>query len=955
LLLAFREVFFMHHLVKPTVLAAAAMLSACATQPPVTTAKAEPGKPSLTQLLTQPAAPTAATPPAPAASGAKPAPGAAPAATPPATPPAPGTPPPFATVIKDAKKLDGLITLWQKDDKVWLELKPEDFNKPFFFSPKIAQGIGESFLFGGLMLGNWSGVAKPKMFEFRRVHKNLVQMVALNTDYIARDPNSPEGRAVAAAFSPSLMSAASVASAEHPERKTVLVDAAPLLLTDVLGLGMNLQRIYRQNYALESRNTFFDSVRAQPDQVVFNVKAHYATGNIAVPTPGLLPPGAPLPSVPSTLPDPRSMVVGLYYAIAALPEKPMAARLADSRVGYFTTSVSDFSTDNARTPRQRFVNRWRLEKKDPQAALSEPVKPITYWLDRNIPVKYRASISKGILEWNKAFEKIGFKDAIVVKQQPDDADFDTLDVGVASVKWMTNAKPSFGAIGPSQVDPRSGEILDADIGFESLSSRSVRTLRSQLLAHATGASAAQPWRELMQLPADDSASPSHAVAHHHGPQCNHGAFAAEQLGYALEVLESRGEVDPDSPEAEQFVQDYLLDTTMHEVGHTLGLRHNFRSSRIYTEKQLSDAEFTAKNGLAGSVMEYAPINLPRAGETGGTRFQLALGPYDFWAIEYAYKPIAPEQEKAELQKIAARSADPLLAYATDEDNSLGYDPEALVFDLGDDPVAFAKKRLDITRDLIARQETRALKPENDYAVLRRSVTYALRDSARAVGILVRQIGGLRTLRDHPGSGREPLVPVPAAVQRDALDSLIKNVMSANAISLSPALQRKLAPDYAERGEQAASTDFNVEDLYSGLQRSVLAYLMSDGLSSRLMDNESKLERGSANALRVSELHSRLTTAVWSELGAGGGKGDIPAIRRDLQREHVNRIAMVLLRPSLASRADIRSVTRQQATQLLARIRSASRAGLSAESQAHLADSAETLQLAMDAKMVRLGL
>jgi Met-zincin/Domain of unknown function (DUF5117) len=851
---------------------------------------------------------------------------------------------------------------------VWLELKPEDFNKPFFFSPKISQGIGESFLYGGLMLGNWSGVGRPKMFEFRRIN-NLVQMVAVNSEFVARDPKSPEARSVAAGFAHSLMAATPVASANHPERKTVLVDAGPLLLNDLLGLGANLQRIYRQNYALEPRNTYFESVRNKSDQVVFNVKAHFATASIAVPTPGMQPPGAPVPSTPGSLPDPRSMVIGLYYSIAELPAKPMAPRMADARVGYFTTGVSDFSNDLARTPRQRFVNRWRLEKKDPTQPMSEPIKPITFWLDRNIPVKYRASISKGILEWNKAFEKIGFKDAIVVKQQTDDADFDTLDVGVASVRWMTNAQPQFGAIGPSQVDPRSGEILDADIGFESLSSRSVRTIRSQLLSGRVSAQEmSNDWRSLMQLPPDtDGSNPMAApgekklaelmAGRARGETCEHAAFAAEQLNYAFDVLEARGEVDPDSPEAEQFVQDYLMDTTMHEVGHTLGLRHNFRSSRIYSDKQLSDAAFTAKNGLAGSVMEYAPINLPRPGETGGTRFQLALGPYDYWAIEYGYKDFAPQYEKAELQKIAARSADPMLAYATDEDNSLGYDPEALIFDLGDDPVAFAKKRLDITRDLIARQEKRALKPENDYAVLRRTVTFAMRDAARAAGILARQIGGLRTLRDHPGTGRDPLVPVAAPVQREALDLLLKNVLSADAITLSPALQRKLAPDFQERGEVGGSTDFNPEDLFSGLQRSLLGFLMSDGLSSRLMDNATKIERVAAkpnqgNTLGVGELHGRLTAAVWSELGS---KGDIAPIRRDLQREHVNRLAMVLLRPSLASRADIRSVTRQQALQLLARIRSAPRAGLSVESQAHLSDSVETLQLALDAKMVRLGL
>ncbi len=876
---------------------------------------------------------------------------------------APGQPPLFATVIKDAKKTEGLIGFWQKDEKVWLELRPEDFNKPFFLSPKLARGIGEAGIFGGSMYVPGARV-EDRIVEFRRLH-NVVQLVAINSEFIARDAKSPAARAVAAGFAPSLLASVVVASQPHPERKTVLVEAGPLFLTDMLGLGAALQRAYRQGYALEGRNTQFTSVRAGPDQLVLNVTAHFYTANIAVPQPGT-PPGMPVPTAPRTVPDARSIVLGLYYAITKLPEVPMPARIADARVGYFTTNVQDFSDDLERSPRQRFVNRWRLEKKDPAAALSEPVKPITYWLDNTIPLKYRDAISRGVLEWNKAFEKIGFKDALVVKVQPDDADFDTLDVNAASIRWMTNAQPFFGAIGPSQVDPRSGEILDADIGIESLSSRNVRAQRAQILVGR----AAVDWPALMQSPdaEPNAASPGDQRlaelmrARRMDQVCEHGDFAAEQLAYALDVLEARGEIDPASPEAQQFVLDYLTDVTIHEVGHTLGLRHNFRSSRVYTDKQLSDRDFTAKNGIAGSVMEYAPINLPLSGELGGTPFQTVLGPYDFWAIEYAYKPITPADEAAELQRIAARSGEPLLAYGTDEDNFLGIDPESLHFDLGDDVVAFAKKRIAIARDLITRQEARVLKPEADYSVLRRAVSFAVRDAGRAAGILARQIGGVRTLRDHPGSGRDPLLPVPAAVQRDALDALAHGVLSVESFRLSPALQRKLAPDFNERGEALfggdgpVSTDYSIIGTVLDMQRALLAQLMSDGVAARLLDSEGKVETGPrgkpADSFRLSELYAKLTREVWSELGTSN---DISAPRRELQREYLNRLAATVLRASGAARADAKSLLREQARELLARINGATRrGGLSAEARAHLADGAETLTQALAARLQRAG-
>ena len=865
---------------------------------------------------------------------------AAPGAAPPAAAP-PAALRPFAEVIKDAKQTSGLFTLWQKDEKVWIELKPSDFNQPLFLSPKLKTGLGESRFFGGLM-------GDELVIEFRRIY-NVVQMVARNTEYVAA-PKTPTGRAVDAAFSPSLLASTPVVSLPHPDRKSVLVEANALFVNDMMGIAQGLQRQYRQGYALDGRNSVITDVRATDDLLVLEVLSHYATGTISLPNPGGAPPGAPQPSQPQSVPDPRSLFMTLHYSLARLPEQPMAPRLADGRVGHFTSNRSDFSDDLSRSPRQRFVNRWRLEKSDPAAELSPPVKPITYWLDRTIPEKYRASITAGILEWNKAFEKIGFKDAIHVLVQPEDATWDTLDYGRASVRWMTNSNPSFGAIGPSHVDPRSGEILDADIGIESLSSRSLRALRSQVLASS---------------PVDASAElPPELAARGMRPQswCAYADQAAEQLGYALDVLESRGDIAPDSAEAEAFVQGYIKDVTMHEVGHTLGLRHNFRSSRVYTEAQLADPAFTATHGISGSVMEYAALNLAAPGvplPKQGTVFNATIGPYDYWAIEYAYRPLPPEQETSGLAKIAARSAEPQLAFGTDEDNFFGVDPETLQFDLGSDVVAFARKRIAIARDLLSRQETRTLPADQDYAVLRRSVTYALRDMGRAAGVLTRQIGGVRTLRDHAGSGRDPLAPKPAADQRAALDLLARGFLSADSFRISPALQRKLAVDFLERGDAALRsdgtpatalvTDFSLAALVIELQRNVLGNLLSDSVSVRLLDSEDKLPK---DALRLSELYRRLNDAVWSELGQSG---DIPSLRRELQREYVTRIANQLLRPGALSRADARSLVRAQAQTLLTRLNTAAkRPRLSDEAQAHLQDSADTLQQALTAKLARTG-
>ena len=937
--------------------ACAALLCSCATAPEAVQA---PG--TITEVAAAEPVTTAASAAATPASGAS-APAAKPGA---ARPVAAGGPPlpPFATLTQGARKVDGMLTLWQKDDKVWLELRPEDFNKPMFFSPKISQGLGEGGLFGGTMMRSYSTWGAPQIVEFRKIH-NVVQLVALNETFRAK-AGTPEARAVAAAYSSSLVGSTPVASQADATSQGVLVEANNLFLVDTLGMAIHLQQMYRQGYGFDQRNSYFDNVRGSPDEVMFDVTAHYFTQSIATSFPGA-PANAPQPTIPSFVPDARSLFLGLHYSLARLPDKPMAPRVADPRVGYFTTTVADFSDDVTRSPRERFVNHWRLEKKDPAAALSEPVKPITYWLDRSIPVKYRAAITRGVLEWNKAFERIGFKDAIVVKVQPEDANFDTLDVGVTSVRWTVNAEPTYGAIGPTHVDPRTGEILDAAISIESLSSRDLRNVRSQVLDPAGAASFAA----LLQAPASELPLPAGTVGRgvdaRSGEFCLAGPYEAEQAGYGLDVLAARGEIDPDSPEAEVYVEAYLMDVTMHEVGHTLGLRHNFRASRMNSEKDLDNPEFTKTHSLGGSVMDYLPINLPQPGEPAGKPFDTTLGPYDYWAIEYAYKPLpadaTPAQQKAELLKIAARNTEPGLDYGTDEDNFLGMDPASLQGDLGADPIAYANKRIAIAHDLFARQESRTLKPSEDYGVLRRSVTFALRDATRSAGVLLRQLGGVATLRDFPGSGRDPLQPVPGNVQRASLDALVDGVLAADAFRISPALQRRLAPDFLERGDTSAGgdpvpTDYPVESVMLGLQRQVLAALMSDGLAQRLQDSAPKLDRAAqSQALTTAEVYGRVTRSLWQDSANFGpdGKGDIPARRRELQRDHVNLLASVLLRTPGGVRVDMRSTLRAEAAALLPRIQAArNRPGLSEATRLHLADCAETLRTALAAPMQRAG-
>nr|WP_315192097.1 zinc-dependent metalloprotease [uncultured Albidiferax sp.] len=831
-------------------------------------------------------------------------------------PRAPGAPPSplplFATVLQGAQRSIGLFPVYQRDERFWLELGPDDFGKPFFLSPKMANGIGEGGLFGGRMLS-------PRLVEFRRVH-NLVQLVARNTDFVA-PPGTPEARAVAAAYAPSLLGSTPVASQPHPNRQSVLVDAGALFINDMGGVAQALAHTYRQNYGVDMRNSAILKVRGTPDLLVLEVMNHYATASIALPAPG-----SSLPGAPQNLVDPRSMFIQLHYSLARLPAQTMAPRLADPRIGHFVEAADQFGDDLAPTARQRFIARWRLEKQDPLAELSEPVKPITYWIDRSVPLKYREAIRAGILAWNPAFERIGFKDAIRVQQQADDADFDTLDFGRASVRWSTNNRTGFAAIGPRHVDPRSGEILDADIRIESQSVRATRATAVRRL-ESTAAEA-------------------------HG-DCDIGAEAGAQLAYALDLLAAQGDIAPDSPEAEQFMRDYITSLTVHEVGHTLGLRHNFRASRLFTQAQLSDPTFTRAQGLGGSVMDYMPVNLGLPGQPRPAAFQTTLGPYDYWAIDYAYRPLAPAVEATTLAQIASRNAEPALAYGTDEDFYLGADPETLQRDLGGDPVAFARQRFAIARSVFQRLEPQqgAQQPptNQDWSGVRRLLRESLNDAGSATGILLRQLGGVRMLRDFANTGRDPAQATPAADQRAALDLLLREVLAADRFSISPALQRRLVPDYLARAEAPASAgDLPLAREVFSLRLLVLNSLMGDALAGKLLDNDSR-RVPSADALRLPELVQRVQAEVWADLAAPGPE------QRELQHAYAERLATLVLRPAGASRADARSLVRGQATALLARISAAQqRRGHSPETRQHLADTALTLRNALSAKLVRAG-
>ncbi|HUQ27928.1 MAG TPA: zinc-dependent metalloprotease [Usitatibacter sp.] len=834
--------------------------------------------------------------------------------TPQASPAIPATKP-FKDVVKDTKEIPGFFNLYEKDEKVWIELKPEQFNTPYYLSVNRTRGLGENFIYPFMVRGY--------VVEFRKIG-SLVQMIARNTRFGAK-AGTPLALAAEQSFTDSLLASTNVASQPHPERKSVLIEANGLFLTDIPGTSTQLEAAYRAPYAFDQRNSSFTKVRATSDMATFGVSAHFAIPKVPAPPQTPNPASPPVP-LPATLEDVRSMFLGYHYSLAKLPEEAMASRPADPRIGHFMTRHHEFTNDVAPFPRQYFVNRWRLEKKDPAAALSEPRQPIVFWLDRNIPVEYRDTVKAGILEWNKAFERIGFKDAVRVEMQPENADFDTADLRHASVRWYLDTSDGALAIGPSRIDPRTGEILDADIGVSQGWTRLPRRL--------SGEQFPRPMPTAMQQGEESL--------------CMYGAEAFQEAAFASGLLEARGDLDPTGPEAEAIVKATLKDVITHEVGHTLGLRHNFRASTIYTEQQLANPEFTRKNGLGGSVMDYNAWNIALDKEKQGEYVMSTLGPYDYWAIEYAYKPFDAKDERAELAKLAARSAEPYLAYATDEEVGDSMDPQVNQRDLGSDPLGFARRRMLLSRELWDRWQARKLGADDSREALYRNVVSGFTQYSLAAQVASKYVGGVVYVRDYAGSARASYTPVDPARQREALKLVTDGLFQPDSFRFKPEFLSRIAGDPFEVGAGERG-NFSLAQRVLQLQTGVLDRLMSDGVAARLLDSSLKLG-DSRKALSVSDLYDSLQAAIWSDLKGGG---DITLMRRNLQREHVKRVAASLTRGGGNAPADARALQRENARALVAQLRAAqSRAGLSKEARAHVADSLNTLEEALKAPMQR---
>jgi len=382
-------------------------------------------------------------------------------------------------------------------------------------------------------------------------------------------------------------------------------------------------------------------------------------------------------------------------------------------------------------------------------------------------------------------------------------------------------------------------------------------------------------------------------------QCALGLQHDYKLAAIAFAAGDKGEGDAQLPE--EFIGQAIKSVVMHEVGHSLGLRHNFKASSMLSLDQINDESITSKKGLSGSVMDYNPLNISRKGQKQGEFAMTTIGPYDYWAIEYAYKPI-DKDEAEELKKIAARSPEADLTYATDEDLMMSNDPLVNAFDLGADPLRYGKERMALAAELMKELDAKVVKDGESWARLRSAFGALISQYGNAAFLASSNIGGQSFHRDAKGGekGRDPVVPVPGDRQREALTFLVNEILTDKNFNFSPALLRLITTEHwyhCGSDMQFGSTDFPIYDRVLAIQRIVLSQCLSSSTLRRLQ-NQQLLTDAEAKPLKVDELFRLLTDNIWSELApqsnGNGGQLNVSVIRRNLQREHLRRLGTMVI-------------------------------------------------------------
>lgn len=660
----------------------------------------------------------------------------------------------------ELEEIDGFMHIWvdkEKDDH-FLQLNIADLNKEFIYFTYILDAPQASGNFGGAL-------SDGSILEFRKFKKDI-GLYKKNTRFIydqASKISQSKLRNIQEAFIGRFK-----VEVHEKETSNYLIKVNSLFLSEMLtAISPNIPPEYMEYVDLnvgkiDKSKTFVDKIKNYTKNTTIDVVYGFFNPK---------PKNSPVDAVA----DKRYTFGKVRHLFVEMPDDNFEPRIADQRVGYFSEKVTDLSSYNY-FPAVDLINKWRLIKKNPNAEISEPINPIIYWVENSTPEEIRPFVIEGIEAWNDAFEKAGFKNAVIAKIQPDDADWDAGDIQYNVVRWSSSPDPQFSGYGPSIANSKTGELIAADIVQE---------------------------------------------------------FNAIKYGYRLRKIWGYDEEnDP--------LRQWIASLTMHEVGHTLGLRHNFKASWLYDANDIHDKSITGKAHIS-SVMDYDPINIAPKGVKQGNFFPHGAGFYDIWAIQFGYTPNLTESAR---ESLLSKSSQPEYKYGTDGDamGSPGYgiDPRAKRYDMSSDPIEYSKQRLAILDSKILELPEIFGDDGSTYTELRATFGSFLRERGRFFEGVSRLIGGVYSNRIVNGQQGE-LTPYEAVAYEDqkrAMELITSELLSNDAFIFDPELLKLLQPEKrpAYNPNEDANDDPKLHDTVLGMQENILRHILSPSVMLRLSDS-----------------------------------------------------------------------------------------------------------------------
>tara|TARA_Y100000591_G_scaffold329622_2_gene358579 strand:+ start:1625 stop:4117 length:2493 start_codon:yes stop_codon:yes gene_type:complete len=733
-------------------------------------------------------------------------------------------------LVEDYEEFLGFFVTYRdpESNQIFLKVSKDQLKKEFIYFAHVINGVAST----GKVKGSYTdeGIFKIEK-DFNKLRFSRVL-----TNYYFDDDN-PLSKSKGANISDSTFQVVDIL-AENEEENEYLIEITGLLLSETLTPILPIYSpegpppgfMWGQLSPVKSRVTgifnYEENTDFEVEYVIESAPSYeYESEDVA---------------------DPRNVNINLRYSFIEMPKNDFEPRLANQSIGYFSERVTDLTSKDV-TPYKDLIGKWNLRKKNPEEALSEPVKPITFWIENTTPYELRDYIKQGVLAWNVAFEAAGFKNAIKVKVQPDDADWDAGDIRYNVLRWTSSPDPVFGGYGPSMTNPRTGEILSADIMLE--------------------------WVYLTNRVNYD------AIFNEDSDHKNCSSPSYIQDGMILaEAIELN---DP------KIIEQAIIRLTLHEVGHTLGLNHNFKGSYLHDIESVHNPEITSKVGVTASVMEYPAINLAPLGVEQGDYYDTIPGPYDIWAIKYGY---TPDLNESELMEIISEQNKPEHMFANDSEDmrspGRGIDPRAMIYDLTNDPITYATQRIELVnyaQDNIVSKLSDTAKSFEEYRLAHRIF---IREYSRSLEVISRHIGGVYVERFDPQnkSSKKPYTPTPSNEQRRAMEALNKYAFSVEAFPINPDLlqvvqvERRMFDLYDEH------EDPQMHKTVLGIQNRVLDHILSPWTLYRISDTELY-----GNDYSVNEVLNDLTKSIFT----GDIDNSVSSIRRNIQTSYVRRLFSIL--------------------------------------------------------------